>query len=336
MDTAVDGRIRVILFGLGPIGSGIARLIAQKPGMQIVGAVDIDPAKVGRDVGDVAELGEQIGVQVSSDAENVLRSTHAHVVVHATGSYLQGVRPQLETIIRAGRNVVSTCEELAEPWAQHAQIADDLDRLARAHGVTVLGTGVNPGFMMDTLPLSLTAVCQRVDSVRVKRVVDASKRRRQLQEKVGTGLTPDRFNALAESKAIRHVGLTESVALIARGLGWKLDSIEETIEPVIATAPVKTDYFTVEPGYVTGVQQFGYGIMGGRRVITLDLKMSVDAGGSVDEAWIAGEPDLHSRVEGVHGDLATAAVVVNAIRRVVAAPPGVLTMADLPPVTAAS
>ena len=328
-----ERRIRVILFGLGPIGSGIARLIASRPGLQIVGAVDLDPAKAGRDVGEVVGLGRQLGVPVSPDAQSV-PGTGADIVAHATGSYVKSVYPQLEMIVRAGLNIVSTCEELAEPWAQNPQLADELDQLARQHGVTVLGTGVNPGFMMDTLPLALTAVCQQVRAVRVRRVVDASRRRRQLQEKVGTGLTPDEFRARASRREIRHVGLTESVALIARGLGWRLDRIEETIDPVIASAPVSTDYFEVQPGYVTGVQQFGYGIRDGRRVIALELKMSVDAGESVDEAWIEGEPDLHSRIEGVHGDLATAAVVVNAIPRVVGASPGLLTMADLPVVCA--
>jgi 4-hydroxy-tetrahydrodipicolinate reductase len=176
----------------------------------------------------------------------------------------------------------------------------------------------------------LTGVCQQVNGVRVRRVVDASKRRQPLQKKIGTGLTVEEFERLAAKKQIRHVGLAESVALIARALRWKLDRIEETIEPVVAVHPVKTEFFDVTPGCVTGVHQTGYGLLNGERVIELELKMSVDVGDSVDEVWLDGKPSIHSAIQGVHGDLSTAAVAANSVRRVVAAPPGLVTMADIP------
>ncbi len=321
-------KIRVIAFGLGPIGSGIARVVAVREGYEIVGAVDIDPAKAGKDVGMVIGLDHPLGVGVSDDAAKVLKKK-ADVVVHSTGSVLTAVEPQLAAIIRANHNVVSTCEELSQPWT-HGTVAKRIDTLAKKFGVTVLGTGINPGFMMDTLPILLTGVCQQVKCVRVQRIVDASKRRMPLQKKIGTGLTVDEFNAKAAKKEIRHVGLSESVALIARALGWKLDKIEETIEPVVARTAVSTEYFEVAPGHVTGVRQYGYGIHNGQRVIELDLKMCVDAGDSVDEIWLEGKPSIHSVIHGVHGDLSTAAVAANAIRRVVTAAPGLVTMADIP------
>ncbi|MGE5264347.1 MAG: dihydrodipicolinate reductase, partial [Acidobacteriota bacterium] len=253
----------------------------------------------------------------------------ADIVIHSTGSVLSQVEPQLEAIIRSRHNIVSTCEELSQPW-KHGQVAKRIDTLAKKHGVTVLGTGINPGFMMDTLPIMLTGVCQRVNGVRVRRAVDASKRRQPLQKKIGTGLTVEEFERLATKRLIRHVGLAESVALIARALRWKLDRIEETIEPVIAVHPVKTEFFDVTPGCITGVHQTAYGLLNGERVIELDLKMSVDAGDSVDEVWLDGKPSIHSVIQGVHGDLSTAAVAANSIRRVVAAPPGLVTMADIP------
>lgn len=321
-------KIRVIHFGLGPIGSGIARVLAARADLRIVGAVDIDPAKQGQDIGRVIGLQRELGVKVSDDTAKVLKK-NAEVVVHSTGSYLEQVEPQLAAIIRARHNLVSTCEELAEPWA-HGAVAKRIDALAKKFKVTVLGTGINPGFMMDTLPILLTGVCQKVERVRVRRVVDASKRRESLQKKIGTGLTVDEFKAKAVNQEIRHVGLAESVWLIARALRWKLDKVEETIAPVVAQQAVKTEYFEVKPGFVTGVQQFGYGIKDGQRVIVLELRMSVDAGESVDEVWLDGTPAIHSVVHGVHGDLSTAAVAANAIRRVVVAPPGLVTMADLP------
>lgn len=319
-------KVRVICFGLGPIGSGIARVVAARPDFEIVGAVDIDPAKVGQDVGKVIDLSE-LRVKVSDKAKQVLNKP-AEIVIHSTSSSLESVESQLEEIIRARHNIVSTCEELSEPW-KRSKIAKRIDALAKKNKVTVLGTGINPGFMMDTLPILLTGVCQQVRSIRVSRVVDASKRRQPLQKKIGTCMTVEEFRAKA-GKEIRHVGLAESVSLIARALRWKLDKIEETIEPVIAKQSVKTQFFHVEPGYVAGVEQFGYGIKGGQHVIELHLRMSVDAGESVDQVWIDGTPPIHSMIRGVHGDLSTAAVAANSIRRVVAAPPGLVTMADLP------
>ncbi len=320
-------KISVICFGLGPIGSGLARVVATRPDFQIVGAVDVAPTKVGQDVGRVIGLERDLGVKVSDDTAKVLKKK-ADVVLHCTSSSLALVEPQLSAIIRARHNIVSTCEELAMPWGQ-TKIAKRLDALAKKFKVSVLGTGINPGFMMDTLPILLTGVCQQVTAVRVNRVVDASKRRQPLQKKIGTGMTVAEFKAKA-GKEIRHVGLTESIALIARTLRWKLDKIEETIEPVVASQPIKTEFFDVAPGFVTGVEQFGYGIQDGKRVIELHLRMCVDAGEGVDEVWLDGTPAIHSIIHGVHGDLSTAAVATNSIRRVVAAPPGLVTMADIP------
>jgi hypothetical protein len=321
-------KIRVIHFGLGSIGCGIVRVIASRPGYQIVGAVDVDPSKKGKDLGQVAGLDRKLGVKVSDDEIKTLK-VKADVVVLSTGSYLDEVESQLSAIIRARHNIVSTCEELAEPWS-HGKIAKQLDALAKKRKVTVLGTGINPGFMMDTLPLALTAICQEVRAVRVSRIVDAAGRREQLQRKIGTGLTVEEFKHKAAAKEIRHVGLAESASLIARTLEWKLDKIEETIEPVIAQDLVRTDFFKIQPGRVTGVRQLGIGIKGGQRVIELDLQMSVDAGENLDECWIDGTPEIHSVVHGVHGDLSTAAIAANAIRRVVDAEPGLVTMMDLP------
>ncbi len=321
-------KIRVIHFGLGPIGCGIVRVVASRPDYQIVGAIDIDPAKAGKDLGGVVGLDRKLGVKVSGDAAKTLK-TKAEVVVHCTGSYLAKVESQLSAIIRARHNIVSTCEELAEPWS-HGAVAKRIDLLAKKSKVAVLGTGINPGFMMDTLPLTLTSICQQVKSVRVSRIVDAAGRREPLQRKIGTGLTVEEFNSKAAAKEIRHVGLAESVALIAGTLCWKLDKIEEMIEPVVARDLVRTEFFKVQPGRVTGVHQIGVGIKGGARVIELDLQMSVDAGENLDECWIDGTPEIHSVIHGVHGDLSTAAITANAIKRVAAAEPGLKTMADMP------
>jgi 4-hydroxy-tetrahydrodipicolinate reductase len=326
-------QIRVILYGLGPIGAACARVLAGRDDYKFVGAIDSDPAKVGQDVSDVIGLKEKTGVKVSDKSSRVL-AKDADLVVHATGSYFADVLTQLEEIVNAGKNIVSTCEELADPWAQNPTAAEKLNKLAKKNKVTVVGTGINPGYAMDTLPVALTAVCQSVSHVRVRRVVDASKRRRQLQQKIGAGMTQESFRQAAANKEIRHVGLSESVSLVARGLGWSLDDIQEQIEPVVATTRIMTEYLTVDPTFVSGVRQWGRGFSNGTEKVVLELEMSVDAGEAVDEVWIEGSPSLYSVVKGIHGDISTAAVVANTARRVVQAQPGLLTMVDLALVSA--
>ncbi|MGN6812112.1 MAG: NAD(P)H-dependent amine dehydrogenase family protein [Thermomicrobiales bacterium] len=324
--------LRAIHYGIGPIGAEIVRVVAGRGGIVSVGAVDIDPAKVGRDLGDVAGLGRSLGVPVRNDATALFKDVAADVVLHTTSSYLEPVLPQLEAIVDAGLNVVSTCEELAHPYAQHRDLATALDERCRARGVTVLGTGINPGFVMDTLALVMSGVCQNVTAVRCQRVVNASGRRQPLQAKIGSGLTPEAFQELVAAKKVRHVGLYESVVLIAEGLGWTLDDVTETTAPVLAEERVVTDYFDVAPGHVVGVNQVGRGIGSGREAITLSLQMYLGAKEPQDAIQIEGTPNVDLVLcGGTHGDRATTALVVNTARRVVAAPPGIILMKDLPP-----
>ena len=213
----VDG-IGVIQYGLGPIGTGCARLVCAREGLKLVGAVDVDPAKVGRDIGEVIGL-PALGVPVSSCLRDALEEMPASVAVHSTSSSLKTVQSQIEECMACGLNVVSTCEELVYPAAQHPEVGERLNSLACAHGVTILGTGINPGYAMDALALFLSGVCERVDHVSVHRVVDASKRRLPLQRKIGAGVSVEKFNALVTAGKVRHVGLVESVAMLAAGPG---------------------------------------------------------------------------------------------------------------------
>jgi 4-hydroxy-tetrahydrodipicolinate reductase len=327
----VPERLGVVFVGLGPIGQEAAALALKKSYLEVRGGVDIDPQKVGQDLGDLLGLGRRLGVNVTADLRRVLDEASPDVVVLCTGSYFLQVFGQLITIIEAGASVVSTCEELVYPWAGYPEQARQLDMLAQKHGVTVLGTGVNPGFVMDTMALFFSGICQQVRRVSAWRVVDAATRRRPLQEKVGAGLTPERFRASVEAGRVRHVGLRESAYLVAAGLGWRLTDYRETIEPVIASEPVATEYVSVEPGQVAGVRQVGRGFRDGEPVVELTLEMYVGAKNPRDVLTIDGVPPVEVEVAGgIHGDRATAAIVVNAIPRVAEAPPGLLTMKDLP------
>jgi hypothetical protein len=327
-------KIRAVQFGCGPIGCSIAKLASKRPDIELVGAIDIDENKVGRDLGEVLDLGRTLGVAISNDADAVLSQAKPNIVLHTTSSSFQKVYKQLTTIIKAGANIVSTTEELSFPWRAEPTLASEIDKLAKEYKVTVLATGINPGFAMDTWPLVMTAVCQEVKKVRVARIQDASTRRLPFQKKIGAGCTPEEFKRLVDAGTLRHVGIAESIAMIAAGLGWDLDDIRDEIEPVIAENEVRSQYLTVKPGQAAGVKQVGRGIKGGAELVTLDFQAYLGAKESYDAVYITGTPDMEVVVKGgIHGDVATAAIVINSIRRVIAAPPGLTTMKDLPLVT---
>jgi len=330
--TRRSASLRVAQFGLGPIGVRCARLAAGKDCLRLVGAADTDPAKVGRDVGEL-DGGRPLGVRVSGDAAEVLAQARPDVVLHTTRSAFAQVFDQLEQIAAAGVSVVSSTEELLFPALKNADLAERLDRAAREHHAVVLGTGVNPGFVMDTLALVLTAVCYDVRKVTAERRVDAATRRLPLQKKVGAGMTVEQFNELKARNAIGHVGLPESMALIAHGLGWPIDRLEEDLEPVLAPRDIQTEFLTIRAGQVAGIHNSGRVVSGGVERVALDLKMFVGAEDPADRVRLDGSPPIDARLSGgVAGDLATAAMLVNLAPRVAELArtnPGLRLMTDL-------
>ncbi len=323
--------IRVMHVGLGPIGCAVAKQVATRKGFKLVGAVDIDPAKVGQDLGEVAGLGRPLGVKVTGDAGAALRARKPDVVVLCTSSSLARVVPQIETLLKAKVPIVSTTEELAYPAGKNRRLAAKIDALAKKARVAVLGTGVNPGFTMDALPITLTAVCEDVKAIRVDRVQDARVRRLPFQQKIGAGLTPEQFQAKVTAGTVRHVGLTESISMIADALGFRLDRITDEIRPQVAEQDVASDFLTVPKGLVCGLVQDGVGYADGRPLVTLHMEAYLGAPESYDGVRIDGTPPLQMKIPGgVHGDVATASITVNSIPRVLAAPPGLHTMRSLP------
>jgi 4-hydroxy-tetrahydrodipicolinate reductase len=322
--------IRVMLVGLGPIGTAVARQVVARRGYQLVGAVDIDPHKAGRDAGDLLELGRKLRVTVASDIGKTIKSTKPDVAVLCTSSALRSVVPQMEQVLRHRVPIVTTTEEAAYPSRANRRLAQRIDESARKARVAVLGTGVNPGFTMDALPIALTAVCERVDSIEVLRVQDARVRRLPFQQKIGAGLTREQFQRQVDLGTVRHVGFTESIQMIGDALGWKLERITDDIEPKIADAPVASELLAVDAGYVAGIVQQGTGYVDGEPRIRLRLEAYLGAPAAYESVVIDGSPRIHSRIEGgVHGDIATASMAVNSIPAVIAAAPGFRTMRDM-------
>jgi 2,4-diaminopentanoate dehydrogenase len=325
------GPLKVLHVGLGPIGAAVVRQVAERKGFRIVGAADIDPAKAGRDLGEVAGVGRTLRVKVSGDVRKAIKAAKPDVVVLCTSSSLKRVLPQMQEIIKLKVPIVSTTEELAYPTKANMKYARAIHQLARKAKVAVLGTGVNPGFVMDALPIALTGVCERVESLRIDRVQDARIRRLPFQQKIGAGLTREQFQKKVDDGSVRHVGLAESISMIADAMGWKLDRITDDIRPQIATETVASEFLAVDPGFVCGIVQDGVGYRNGVPVITLHMEAYLGAPESFDSVEITGSPALRMKIaSGVHGDIATASIVVNSLRKITGVEPGLHTMRDMP------
>lgn len=327
-----DRPVRLLQYGLGPIGRSTARhvLTAASDRLELVGGVDVDPELVGRDLGDLLDRAPT-GIVVSDDADAQLRKRDPDVVLHTTTSGVVDVAQQIARCLRAGCHVISSTEELLYPYDRHPDLSREINELAREHGVAVLGTGVNPGFVMDTLVLTSTGVCTSVRAVEARRVVNASERRRPLQEKIGAGLTVGEFEALREEGRIGHVGLVESLRLVARGLDWNLSRVEESLEPKRAERPAESPYVRVESGAVAGIDHRATGFVGGEARIHLRLEMYLGAEDPRDEIHVAGTPPVDLRIDGgIFGDTATVGALVNAIPLIRSARPGLRTMDELP------
>jgi len=327
--------LRVMVVGLGPIGVGCARAVRADAGLKLVGLVDADPGKVGRGIldltgpPDAAETGGE-GLAVVSDIDQV--TADADVAVVATTSWLDRVAPQLRKLLGRGVAVVSSCEQMLWPWYAHPVLAKDVDAEAKRAGRALLGTGVNPGYVMDALAVSLSSIVRRVKLVRCVRRGEASVRRRPLQAKIGATLSADEFGALARAGKIGHMGIAESVALLAAGLGCQVPpgSVTVTLEPVLAEQPMQSALGLIEPGQVTGIHNTAQW-QNERLRVELDLTMAVGTPDPIDVVELEGPVHVRLKIPGgLPGDSATVAAMINHLRVVHEARPGLLTMLDVP------
>jgi 4-hydroxy-tetrahydrodipicolinate reductase len=322
--------IRTIHYGIGSIGAAIVREIAGDRRFEVVGAIDAAPDKASASLGKV--VGDERLAVVTILPPEARTWPPADVVLHTTGSFLPGVLPQLKDCIGRGLHVVSSCEELAFPYPRFGDIATQLDSQAKARGVSLLATGVNPGFVMDTLPIALSAVCADVRSVRITRVLDASNRRLPFQRKIGAGLTRQEFAAKAEGGGFGHVGLRESAMAVASAFGWEPYEIEDTLQAITAERDVASPNLSVRRGEIAGLHQRLLVSHKAEVKITMELVMAMGAADPRDEVEIDGDPPIRSVIPGgVQGDRATVGIMINAARVIAAAPRGLITMRDIPP-----
>ena len=333
--------IKVMQVGMGPIGQKVVRFATKRSGIEFVAAVDPADDKLDRDIGQLCELDGELGIRVAPDIASALagvssteKDVKPDVAILTTVSGFEECARQAAEIAGHGIHIVSTCEEMSFPWDTHPELAKQLDETAKANNVAILGTGVNPGFLMDLLPTVLTGVCQEVESIKVSRVQDATYRRVPFQQKIGAALTLEEFDAKKQTGTLRHVGLTESLQMIAASLGWRLDKTEDVLTPIIAEAEITTGYRKITAGMASGVQQIGTGYVDGRKRIELVFRASVGEKDPADTIEIKGTPNVTSIIPGgVNGDIATCAITVNATRAIMRAAPGLRTMIDMPTVS---
>lgn len=324
--------LRIVSFGLGPIGMRAAALTAAKQGLQLVGAIDVAPELAGKDLGAMIDSPGAAGIIIDADARKVLAATKPDCVVHCTSSFIPNVREQLEAIIDAGSNVITSTEEMLWPELQQPEIAAALDERAKSNGVSILGTGVNPGFVMDTLPVFASAVCYDVRHVACRRFVDATSRRLPFQKKIGAGMAEAEFRELAAAGRLGHIGLRESIAMLGSALGFDLDTIEQDVQPIIAETDLRTEFLEVRTGQVAGIHNTGFGAKNGKKLVEMDLRMYVGCKDPHDAFVFDSTPSFELRIPGgTSGDFATAAILVNGIQSVVAAAPGLRTMLEVAP-----
>ena len=326
-------KYNVVTFGAGVIGGLTAKYIleSKRAKFNLVGVYDIDPAKVGKDLGEVIGLDHSVGVTVSNKLDKVLTSK-VDIAIHTTSSYLSAAIPQIESIVKSRVDVISSCEELSYPYVVNTKSANRLDRLAKKKGVTVLGTGINPGFLMDTLPIVLTAPCKEVKKITVTRKMNAATRRVPFQKKIGVGMTKVEFQKAIDERSISgHVGLKQSIGMIAEAIGWKLDEIKiAQVEPVTAESTIEGGFVQVKPGNVCGTKQTAEGLVGNRPLIQLDFTAAVGVAEEYDMVQIEGLPPVNCKISPcVHGDHGTVAMLTNMIPKVVNSAPGLYTMKDL-------
>lgn len=323
-------RIKIAQFGLGPIGLECLKFAATKSWAETVGAVDIDPTKTGKDLGGLTGATELKGRSVYSSLEDLVGKARPDVIFHTAVSKFKDAFGQIEPMARKGISVVSSCEELLFPQLNEPALAAKLDKICQENGARVLGTGVNPGFVMDVLPVCMTGVSREVRAIHVQRVVNASTRRAPLQKKIGSGLPPEEFRRLFEEGRAGHAGLKESLALIAHCMGWEAKNLTETGDAVIADHDIRTQSLEVKKGQTCGLHQRAEAAINDRINLTLDIKMYLDAKDPHDAIQIEGEPPLDVLIRGgVAGDQATVAALVNAVPRVLKAKAGLLLMTDI-------
>jgi hypothetical protein len=326
--------MRVAVWGTGMMGQGLLGFLLDRPNdVELVGAIVTNPAKEGKTVGEL--LGRDCDVKMTTDHASVL-AKEPHVVCVCTQSNLDEITSQIEPCVKAGANVLCIAEKLAYPWASDEEWAERMNALAEEHDVSILGTGINPGFILDAMIVAWSSICLRVDKIEAQRVNDLSPFGPTVMASQGVGTTVEEFErGVADGTIVGHIGFPESIGLIADALGWEIDRVEETREPIVTSVERSTPHVTVKPGDVAGCKQIGRGYIGDELKIELIHPQQIHPGmegvDTGDYITIYGDPEVHMvNSPEIPGGKGTYASTGNYIPLIINAPAGILTVTDLP------
>lgn len=330
--------VKVGIWGFGAMGSGMAQMLLKKKGIEIVAVCDRNDQRVGKSIYDVLEVerGDRPEVIINSNQEEAFTEKSADIVLLATDSFTKNAFDKIKFILERKMNVISTAEEMAYPQAQEPELADKLDKIAKENGVSVLGTGINPGFVLDLLILALTGTCEEVNHIKASRVNDLSPFGHAVMEEQGVGVTKEEFErGIADSTIAGHVGFPESIRMITDGIGWNLDKVDQTREPIMSNVHRKSKYAEVAAGNVAGCRQCGYAYVDGELKIEMEHPQQIlphlEGQGTGDYVTISGTPNINLQITPeIPGGVGTIAMCVNSIPHVINARPGLRTMLDIP------
>ena len=331
--------VKVAIWGFGAMGGGMAEVLLRKKGVDIVGVCDIHPDRVGRSLFEVLGVprGDRQDVVIKNDIHQVISRKSADVVLLCTDSFTAKTFDKLKLIMELGINVVSTAEEMSYPKAKEPKLTIEIDRIAKANGVSVLGTGINPGLIMDLLAILMTGACTDVEYVKCERVNSLSPFGPAVMEEQGVGISVDDFNRKsAEGHLAGHVGFNESVNMICDAIGWTLDKpVEQTMAPIVSKVHRKTKYAEVQPGDVAGCTMKGYGHVAGKLAVEMihpqQIEPELEGTNTGDYVVIKGTPNVNlANKPEIPGGIGTIAMCINMIPHVINARPGLHTMIDLP------
>jgi len=327
--------IKVVLWGMGSMGSGMGKYLVDKKGVEIVGAIANRESKAGKDVGEFFGLDKEVGVKITNDPMSVI-TEDVDVVLQATSSFVEDVYPQIEEIVKRKVNVISIAEEMAYPMVENKELSEKIDKIAKENNVSVLGTGINPGFVLDLLIIALSGACAKVDKIEAARINDLSPFGPTVMRTQGVGTTVEEFEkGIKDGSIVGHIGFLESIHMIADRLGIKLDKVEQTREPIVSETHRETAHVKVEPGMVAGCRHIARGYSDGKELILLEHPQQIHPGKEGTETGdyikIKGIPDINMSIQPeIPGGIGTMAVAINMIPVIIKAKAGLVTMKDLP------
>ena len=329
--------VKIAIWGFGAMGSGMARMLLTKKGIEVVGVCDRDEKRVGKDMYEVLgiERGDKKEVIISENIDEVL-DQDVDLCLLATDSYTAKAFPRLKLALEKKVNVISTAEEMAFPQAQNPELAIEIDRIAKENGVSVLGTGINPGMIMDLLVVCLTGCMTEVEHIEAKRVNSLSPFGPAVMEEQGVGIPVDEFNKGVEDGTMAgHVGFAESIAMIGDAIGWEVEKFEQQMKPIITNVDRTSPYGFAAAGDVAGVNMTGQGYVDGEVKIDMihpqQIEPEMEGTFTGDYIKIKGSPEVNMSINPeVDGGIGTIAMCVNMIPQVINSHPGLKTMLDLP------